>query len=220
MCVGSTSARQRRRVDREAVVLRRDLDLAGPLVQHRLVGAAVAELQLERLRRRAPGRAADGPGRCRRSASCRSGPSRCRWRSRPRPGRRGRSRGRCRRACARSTSSAVAVPGTTVTLQPDLRQAAEDVPLHAVVEGDDVLRRPAAPAARARRTAPKPSVPRRTPSPARPPDQVAADDARGRLRPSSPATRRRDRWSRGRRSSPRGRAAGGPAPGCRCPRCR
>ena len=43
---------------------------------------------------------------------------RCRWHSRRPPGRRGRSRGRCRPACGASTSSAVAVPGTTVTLQP------------------------------------------------------------------------------------------------------
>ena len=53
-------------------------------------------------------------------------------------------------------------------LAADLRQAAEDVPLHAEVEGDDVLRRPAAPAARARRTAPKPSVPVERLRPARP----------------------------------------------------
>ena len=45
-----------------------------------------------------------------------------------------------------STSSAVAVPGTTVTLQPTCVEAAEDVPLHAVVDGDDVMRRRAAPA--------------------------------------------------------------------------
>jgi hypothetical protein len=37
-------------VDREAVVLRRDLDLVGDLAEHRLVGATVAELEVERLR--------------------------------------------------------------------------------------------------------------------------------------------------------------------------
>ena len=40
---------QRRGVDGEAVVLRRDLDLAGLLVADRVIGAAVAELELERL---------------------------------------------------------------------------------------------------------------------------------------------------------------------------
>ena len=40
---------QRGGVDGEAVVLRRDLDLAGPLVADRVIGAAVAELELEGL---------------------------------------------------------------------------------------------------------------------------------------------------------------------------
>ena len=37
------------RVDGEAVVLGRDLDLAGRLVPHRVVGASMAELELERV---------------------------------------------------------------------------------------------------------------------------------------------------------------------------
>ena len=41
---------QRGRVDGEAVVLGRDLDLAGRLVADRVVGASVAELELEGLR--------------------------------------------------------------------------------------------------------------------------------------------------------------------------
>ena len=40
---------QRRRVDGEAVVLGGDLDLAGRLVADRVIGAAVAELELEGL---------------------------------------------------------------------------------------------------------------------------------------------------------------------------
>ena len=51
-------------------------------------------------------------------------------------------------------------------------------------------------------------------------DEVAADHAGERLRPSRRARRRRGRWSRGRRSSRRGRAAGGRGRACRCPRCR
>src|SRR5579885_3588563 len=39
--------RQRRRVDGEPVILRGDLDLARPLVPNRVVGAAMAELELE-----------------------------------------------------------------------------------------------------------------------------------------------------------------------------
>ena len=63
---------QRPGVDREAVVLRRDRDVAGAEVLDRVVRAAMAELQLERASRRARGRGAGGRGRCRRSA-CPSG---------------------------------------------------------------------------------------------------------------------------------------------------
>ena len=58
---------QGRGVDGEAVVLGGDLDLAGALVADRVVGAAVAELELEGRAAEAPGRGAGGPGRCRRS---------------------------------------------------------------------------------------------------------------------------------------------------------
>src|ERR1043166_9991483 len=43
-------ARQRLRVHREAVILRRDLDLLGALIQDGLIGAPMAELQFEGLR--------------------------------------------------------------------------------------------------------------------------------------------------------------------------
>ena len=49
MWLGSTSAGSVGGVDGEAVVLRRDLDLAGRLVADRVIGAAVAELELEGL---------------------------------------------------------------------------------------------------------------------------------------------------------------------------
>src|SRR5690349_3108519 len=47
--LGEAGALERGDVDREAVVLRRDLDLAGRHVADGLVAAAVAELQLPRL---------------------------------------------------------------------------------------------------------------------------------------------------------------------------
>ena len=50
MCVSSRSCGQRRRVDREAVVLRGDLDRAGGHVAHRVVRAVVAERHLVGLR--------------------------------------------------------------------------------------------------------------------------------------------------------------------------
>ena len=53
--------------DGEVVVLARDLDVAGREVLDRVVGAVVAERQLDRRRRRAPGPAAGCRGRCRRS---------------------------------------------------------------------------------------------------------------------------------------------------------
>ena len=48
-CVTSHVGRQRVGIDREAVILRRDLDLPGLELLHRLIRAAVAELQLVRL---------------------------------------------------------------------------------------------------------------------------------------------------------------------------
>ena len=47
MWLGSTSAGSVVGIDGEAVVLRGDLDLAGRLVADRVIGAAVAELELE-----------------------------------------------------------------------------------------------------------------------------------------------------------------------------
>ncbi len=49
-CVTSQELGQRIFVDREAVVLRRDLDRARLQILHRMIRAAVAELELERLR--------------------------------------------------------------------------------------------------------------------------------------------------------------------------
>ena len=68
--------------------------------EHRLVGAAVAELQLERLAAQRQAAAVDGPDRCRISASCPPAGASSRWRSPAAPGRRGRWTGRRRRACA------------------------------------------------------------------------------------------------------------------------
>ena len=58
-------------VHREAVIVRGDLDLLGDFVEHRMIGAAMSELQLVGLAAARPGPATDGPGRCRRWASCR-----------------------------------------------------------------------------------------------------------------------------------------------------
>ena len=60
--------RQAVAVEREAVVHRDDLDLAGRVVLHRVVRAVVALRASSPSRRRAPGRASGGRGRCRRSA--------------------------------------------------------------------------------------------------------------------------------------------------------
>ena len=47
MWLASTSAGSVGRIDGEAVVLGRDLDLAGRLVAHRVIGAPMAEFELE-----------------------------------------------------------------------------------------------------------------------------------------------------------------------------
>ena len=65
----------------------------------------------------------------------------CRRRSRPRPGRRGRSRGRCRRAAGRARRARSTCAGTTVSAAPRVDEAAQDVALDAEVEDDDVVRR-------------------------------------------------------------------------------
>ena len=61
----SAVGRVERRVDREAVVVRGHLDLAGGAVHHRLVDAAVAVGELVGARSRAPGRRAGCRSRCR-----------------------------------------------------------------------------------------------------------------------------------------------------------
>ena len=88
-----------RRVDREPVVVRRDLDLAGGPVHHRLVHAAVAVAELVGAVARARGPAAGCRSRCRRTGSC--GPARragARSRASRPTGRRGRWRRRRRPA--------------------------------------------------------------------------------------------------------------------------
>ena len=106
-------------------------------------------------------------------------------------------------------------------LAADLHQAAQDVPLHAEIEGDDVVRRLAEPGAVPRQNGlMKPSLHA---------NAWSGTTSRTRSRPTMlgpvaglvrPARRRRGRWWRGRRSWCRERAAGGPGPGCRCLRCR
>ena len=57
-----------------------------------------------------------------------------RWR----PDRPGRWRGTRHRVCAPGSHAALVVAGTTVTLQPSRRQAAQDVALEAIVDGHHV----------------------------------------------------------------------------------
>ena len=54
------------------------------------------------------------------------------------PDRRGRWTGRRRRDCARGSPRQWRVAGTTVTLHPDVAEAAQDVALDAVIDGHDV----------------------------------------------------------------------------------
>ncbi len=78
--MGDLAIRRSDRVDGEAVVLRGDGDLAGGQVLHRLVAAAVAELELVSvLPAERAARGAGGRGRCRRSVSCRSAPVTASW---------------------------------------------------------------------------------------------------------------------------------------------
>ena len=65
-CVTTRSGRQRPGLHREPVVLRGDLHAAGLEVLHRVVAAAVPELQLEGPGAQREARGSDGPGRCRR----------------------------------------------------------------------------------------------------------------------------------------------------------
>ena len=139
-CVGAQVRRQRGRVDREAVVLAGDHDLAGVEVLHRMVGAVVAELHL--------------------AASSRRTASAMIWWPRQMPNvgmprvdelaRRGdRVVARLRVARAVGQEDAVGLeraarraPGVCAGTHGDLAAAlgehAQDVVLDAVVEGDDV----------------------------------------------------------------------------------
>ena len=118
-CVTRTPVRQRLVVHREAVVLAGDLDPPGREVLHRLVGAAMAAVELVGARRPAPAPAAGGRGRCRTPACprpARPGSPAPRSRRSP-PGRRGRWRGTRRPArgagCPRrSRSPAPPSPGS------------------------------------------------------------------------------------------------------------
>ena len=215
------------------MVLRGDLHPAGPLVEHRLIGPPMAELELERLGRRRPGREAGGPGRCRRSGASRLG-------GRP------DQRPKCRDRFSASAGVAGAVgeedavglvvedrlrgrgAGNDRHLAADVDQVPEDVPLHAEVEGDDVRAPGALPCSTRARLSVRGSSRTRDPVPApRRTTRSGMTSAPGRgrrgrdlLRLSPPGWRRRGRSSTGRPSSPRGRASGAPAPGCRCLPCR
>ena len=114
------------------------------LVADRVVGAAVAELELEGLARRRPGRGAGGPGRCRRSA-CRATRRPCgsgcggspiaspRAAGSPGPLERKMPSGWCSRIASAGVDA-----GDDRHPAAALDQVAGDVPLHAEVERDDV----------------------------------------------------------------------------------
>ena len=232
MCVGSTSAGSDVGLDGEAVVLRGDLDLAGPLVQHRLVGAAVAELQLEGLR---PQRQAEQlvaqadaedrvPSDWPRSRSADGVDGVVEQRS----GRRGRWRGRCRRACARARPRPAPCPARP---SPGSRPAPGSAGCSTSCRSRARPRgRCAGPGLASSAIGSRCSVTSRTL--ARPDSQVNASrgtTSRTRSRPTMPGAvarlvrpgrRRRGRSWRARRSWRRGPAAGGPGRGCRSPRGR
>ena len=108
-----------RRLDREAVVVRGDLDAAGGLVEHRLVDAAVPERAACRCRGRGRGRGAGCRSRCRRTAARRRARCAGARRGRPRPpGRPGRSSRRPQRARWRGCPSIVTSCGSTCTSKP------------------------------------------------------------------------------------------------------
>ena len=222
-CVTSSSAGSDLGLDREAVVLRGDLHAAGLLVQHRLVRPAVAELELEGLRPagqreqlmaqadaedrllaqqaadRLAGRsraARDRRGRSRGTRRRASGPAL----RRPWPCRAGSSRGspcrtgagRCSTSCrSRGRRRAARRPGAGVLD----RVAASPSGLSGSFQSTGLVGNHFA-------------------------DQVAADQARAGLGLGHQAGVVEIDASRARPSSPRGCAAGGPGPGCRCLRGR
>ena len=116
---GVAVGRVERGVDREAVVVRGDLDLAGGAVHHRLVDAAVAVVQLvgaeaERPAEELVAEADPEVGEPPLQRALQQLDLAGRWR----PGRRGRWRRTARRAPTASTSSRVAVAGSTCTSMP------------------------------------------------------------------------------------------------------
>ena len=109
---------QRIGIDREAVIVRGDFDLAGELVQHRMIRAAMAELQLVGLaaEREAEDLMAEADAEDRRLADQLADVVDLRVRAaRDRPG---RSRETRRRASARARLRRGVSAGTTVTRQP------------------------------------------------------------------------------------------------------
>ena len=186
----SPAARQRRRVHREAVVLRGDLDAAGGEVLHRLVGAVVAELQLVRAAAERQRRGSGGRGRCRRSAR---GPRSAAHRLdevRHRLGIAGavREEDAVRLALEHRRPPSVQA-GTTVTSQPAARELAQDVQLDAGVVGDDLKRGARRRGVAARRGPTRPRSQRTARSTRDLAHQVAPDQAGQRARPLAQAAR-------------------------------
>ena len=141
-------------IDGEAVVLGGDLDLAGPLVAHRVIGAAVAELELE-------GLAAEGLAQelvAQADAEDRDPASSAAVRIRRPQGSRSASSQGAGVARAVGEEDAVGLvvedrlgrhgAGDDRHPAADLDQVAEDVPLHAEVERHDVRATGARPALR------------------------------------------------------------------------
>ena len=222
-------------IDGEAVVLGGDLDLARSLVADRLVGAAVAELELERL-------AAEGLAQELVAQADAEDRDTARLGGRPDQGlerligfeQRAGSPGPLERKMPSGWCSRIASAGMRAGhdrhAAADLDQVPRDVPLHAEIERHDVRAGVRAGlgsrAGRRLRGARSSSNSRFSPGSqvtlaghdlAR---QVAADQAGALPAPWPPGWRRRGRSSRGCPSSPLARASAGPAPGCRSPRCR
>ena len=110
------------------------------VVQHRLVRPAMAELQLVGLRPAGQAQAADGPGRCRRSASCPTDRGSSAGRSPAAPDRRDRWRETRRRAAAGQDVVGRGRAGQDRHAAAHVEQVPGDVPLHAVIQGDHVRR--------------------------------------------------------------------------------
>ncbi len=129
---------ERIRVHREAVVVRGDLDLVGDLVQHRMIGAAVAELQLVGLAAERQAQdlvpQADAEDRDLARAACAPAPpGTASGSGSPGPLERNTPSG-----FSASTSSAVVTAGTTRHAAAHVHQPAENVALDAEVVGHHV----------------------------------------------------------------------------------